>query len=254
MKPWTLAGKRALITGGSKGIGLATVDEFLALGAEVLIAARGREALESVVEERRKAGFAIASVQADVSSEAGRQAVIEAVRSRWEGLDVLVNNAGTNIRRPTVEYTAEEVAHLFAVNFTSAYELTRALYPLLRRGKGAAVINVASVAGMLDVGSGSPYGATKAAMLQMTRNLAGEWAKDGIRVNAVSPWYTETPLASPVLRDPERLERILKRTPLARIADAEEVAAAIAFLAMDKASYITGVNLVVDGGMTIKGL
>lgn len=254
MKPWTLAGKRALITGGSKGIGLATVDEFLALGAEVLIAARGREALESVVEERRKAGFAIAGVQADVSSEAGRQAVIEAVRSRWEGLDVLVNNAGTNIRRPTVEYTAEEVAHLFAVNFTSAYELTRALYPLLRCGKGAAVINIASVAGMLDVGSGSPYGATKAAMLQMTRNLAGEWAKDGIRVNAVSPWYTETPLASPVLRDPERLERILKRTPLARIADAEEVAAAVAFLAMDKASYITGVNLVVDGGMTIKGL
>ncbi|MCS6825111.1 MAG: SDR family oxidoreductase [Caldilinea sp.] len=254
MKPWTLAGKRALITGGSKGIGLATTDEFLALGAEVLIAARGREELERVVEERRNAGFPIAGVQADVSGEAGRQAVIEAVRSRWDGLDVLVNNAGTNIRRPTVEYTAEEVAHLFAVNFTSAYELTRALYPLLRRSKGAAVVNVASVAGMLDVGSGSPYGATKAAMLQMTRNLAGEWAKDGIRVNAVSPWYTETPLASPVLRDPERLERILKRTPLARIAGAEEVAAAIAFLAMDKASYITGVNLVVDGGMTIKGL
>lgn len=254
MNAWTLTGKRALITGGSKGIGLATADEFLALGAEVLIVARGQEELERVVAERRSAGFPIAGVQADVSSEAGRQVVMEAVRTRWEGLDVLVNNAGTNIRRPTVEYTAEEVAHIFAVNFTGAYELTRALYPWLCRGNGAAVVNVASVAGMLDVGSGSPYGATKAAMLQMTRNLAGEWAQDGIRVNAVSPWYTETPLASPVLRDPARLDRILKRTPLARIASAEEVAAAIAFLAMDKASYITGVNLVVDGGMTIKGL
>lgn len=254
MKGWTLAGKRALITGGSKGIGLATADEFLALGAEVLIVARGQEELERVVSERAAAGLTIDGVQADVGSAAGRQMVLDAVRYRWDGLDVLVNNAGTNIRRPTVEYAAEEVVHIFAVNFTSAYELARALHPLLCRGNGAAVINVASVAGMLDVGSGSPYGATKAAMLQMTRNLAGEWARDGIRVNAVSPWYTETPLASPVLRDPERLDRILKRTPLARIATADEVAAAIAFLAMDKASYITGENLVVDGGMTIKGL
>lgn len=254
MKGWTLAGKRALITGGSKGIGLATADEFLALGAEVLIVARGQEKLERVVSERAAAGLKIDGVQADVSSAVGRQMVLDAVRFRWDGLDVLVNNAGTNIRRPTVEYAAEEVAHIFAVNFTSAYELARALHPLLCRGNGAAVINVASVAGMLDVGSGSPYGATKAAMLQMTRNLAGEWARDGIRVNAVSPWYTETPLASPVLRDPERLDRILKRTPLTRIATADEVAAAIAFLAMDKASYITGENLVVDGGMTIKGL
>lgn len=254
MKPWTLAGKRALITGGSKGIGLATADEFLALGAEVLIVARGQAELERVVSERASAGLKVDGVQADVGSAAGRQMVLDAVRFRWDGLDVLVNNVGTNIRRPTVEYMAEEVAHLFAVNFTSAYELARALHPLLCQGAGAAVINVASVAGMLDVGSGSPYGATKAAMLQMTRNLAGEWAQDGIRVNAVSPWYTETPLASPVLRDLERLDRILKRTPLARIATADEVAAAIAFLAMDKASYITGVNLVVDGGMTIKGL
>ena len=91
-------------------------------------------------------------------------------------------------------------------------------------------------------------------MIQLTRNLAGEWARDGIRVNTVSPWYTETPLAAPVLQDPVRLDRIVQRTPLARIATADEVAAAIAFLAMDKASYITGTNLVVDGGMTIKGL
>jgi NAD(P)-dependent dehydrogenase (short-subunit alcohol dehydrogenase family) len=254
MKSWTLQGKRALITGGSKGIGLATADEFLALGAEVLIVARGHEELERVVSERAGAGLKIDGVQADVSNATGRRTVLDAVRFRWDALDVLVNNAGTNTRRPTVDYTPEEVAHIFAVNFTSAYELARALHPLLCHAGGAAVINVASVAGIVDVGSGSPYGATKAAMIQMTRNLASEWAQDGIRVNAVSPWYTETPLASPVLRDPARLERILKRTPLARIATADEVAAAIAFLSMDKASYITGENLVVDGGMTIKGL
>jgi NAD(P)-dependent dehydrogenase (short-subunit alcohol dehydrogenase family) len=254
MKAWTLTGKRALITGGSKGIGLAATDEFLAVGAEVLIVARGQADLERVVSERAAAGLKIDGVQADVGSAAGRQTVLDAVRFRWDALDVLVNNAGTNIRRPTVEYAAEQVQQIFETNFTSAYELTRALHPLLCAGSGASVINVASVAGMLDVGSGSPYAATKAALIQLTRNLAGEWARDGIRANVVSPWYTETPLAAPVLQDAERLDRILQRTPLARIAAAEEVAAAIAFLAMDKAAYITGANLVVDGGMTIKGL
>ncbi|HQY91761.1 SDR family oxidoreductase [Caldilinea sp.] len=254
MSAWTLAGKRALITGGSKGIGLAAADEFLALGADVLIVARGEQELQRVVAARVAQGLLIAGVAADVGAVGGRAAIMEAVHARWDGLDILVNNAGTNIRRATVDYALEQVVHLIDVNLLSAYELTRALYPLLRQGAGPAVVNVASVAGMLDVGSGSPYALTKAALIQVTRSLAGEWAGAGIRVNVVSPWYTETPLAMPVLQDAERLDRILQRTPLARIATADEVAAAIAFLAMDKASYITGANLVVDGGMTIKGL
>lgn len=254
MKHWSLEGKRALITGGSKGIGLAAADEFLALGAEVLIVARGAAELRRVVDERVAAGLPIAGIAADVGAEMGRRAVIEAVTARWHGLDTLVNNAGTNIRRPTVAYELQQVLQILDVNLMSAYELTRALFPWLRRGNGPSVINIASVAGMVDVGSGTPYAMTKAALIQLTRNLAGEWANEGIRVNAVSPWYTETPLAAPVLQDPERLDCIVTRTPLARVATADEVAAAIAFLAMDKASYITGENLVVDGGMTIKGL
>lgn len=254
MKQWTLAGKRALITGGSKGIGLAAADEFLALGAQVLIVARGETELARVVGERAGAGLPIDGVAADVGTPAGLQTIVDAVRYRWDALDVLVNNAGTNIRRPTVDYSTEQARQILDTNFLSAFELSRLLHPLLCRGAGATVINVASVAGTLDVGSGTPYAASKAAMIQLTRNLAGEWARDAIRVNAVSPWYTETPLAAPVLQDPVRLDRIVQRTPLARIATADEVAAAIAFLAMDKASYITGTNLVVDGGMTIKGL
>ena len=254
MNAWTLAGKRTLITGGSKGIGLAAADEFLALGAQVLIVARGAAELERVVSERAAVGLPIDGIAADVSTATGLQTIVDAVRFRWDALDVLVNNAGTNIRRPTVDYRPEQARQILETNFMSAFELSRALHPQLCRGAGASVINVASVAGTLDVGSGTPYAASKAAMIQLTRNLAGEWARDGIRVNAVSPWYTETPLAAPVLQDPVRLDRIVQRTPLARIATADEVAAAIAFLAMDKASYITGTNLVVDGGMTIKGL
>ncbi len=216
--------------------------------------ARGAAELERVVSERAAVGLPIDGIAADVSTATGLQTIVDAVRFRWDALDVLVNNAGTNIRRPTVDYSPEQARQILETNFMSAFELSRALHPQLCRGAGASVINVASVAGTLDVGSGTPYAASKAAMIQLTRNLAGEWARDGIRVNTVSPWYTETPLAAPVLQDPVRLERIVQRTPLARIATADEVAAAIAFLAMDKASYITGTNLVVDGGMTIKGL
>ncbi len=121
-------------------------------------------------------------------------------------------------------------------------------------GSGASVVNVASVAGRVDVGSGAPYGMTKAALIQLSRNLAVEWARHGIRVNAVSPWYTDTPLVETVLNNPDRLQRIIDRTVLERVAQPEEVAAVAAFLAMDKASYITGQNIEIDGGMAAKGI
>src|SRR5262249_52673053 len=118
----------------------------------------------------------------------------------------------------------------------------------------ASVINVASVAGLTAMLTGVPYAVTKAAMLQATRTLALEWAKDGIRVNAVAPWYTRTPLAAPILERPEAHATIVARTPLGRVAEPPEVARAIAFLAMDASSYVTGQCLVVDGGFTIHGL
>ncbi len=159
-----------------------------------------------------------------------------------------------NIRKSFTEYTAAEYRQIFETNLTSALALTQACYPRLQKAGRAAVINVASVAALVDVRSGAPYGMTKAALIQMTRHLAVEWAPDGIRVNAISPWYTRTPLAEPVLNQPERLRLILDRTPLGRIAEPEEVSGIIAFLAMDKAAYITGQNIVVDGGMTVKGM
>ncbi|MBK7869856.1 MAG: SDR family oxidoreductase [Saprospiraceae bacterium] len=252
MKTWTLEGKTALITGGSKGIGLATADEFLALGAEVLIAARGEEALDEVLMERK--GQQIQGIAADVATEEGRNIIITKVNNLWGKLDILVNNAGINIRKMTVEYESAEARKIFEINLFSVFELCRSLYPYLLKGNNASIINVASVAGVFDVKSGSPYGMTKAAEIQLTRHLAAEWAPDKIRVNAISPWYTITPLTDAVLSIPERLQGIIDRTPLGRVADAEEMAAAVAFLAMDKASYITGQNLMVDGGMSIKGL
>lgn len=254
MHKWTLTGKKALVTGGTKGIGQATALELLALGAEVGIVARNAAEVEQLVAEWQGQGYQVWGIAADLVRPDDRGDILEAIQGRWDHLDILVNNVGTNIRKAFTEYDSTEYRHIFDTNLTSAMGLTQSLFPLLEKAGKGSVINVASVAGMVDVRSGAPYGMTKAALIQMSRHLAVEWAPFGIRVNTVSPWYTRTPLAEPVLQQPDRLQHILDRTPLGRIAEAEEVAAAIAFLAMDGAGYITGHNLVVDGGMTVQGL
>ena len=254
MSAWNLKDKRILITGATKGIGLAAAEEMLQLGAKLFFVARTRKDVEQVTQQFHDQGYEVNGLAVDMSDEGDRRWLVKSVEKRWEGLDVLVNNVGMNIRKSFSEYSKKEYHRILETNLISALELTKSLLPLLQMGRGANIINVASVAGLVDVRSGAIYGMTKAALIQMTRHLAVEWAPFGIRVNAVSPWYTRTPLAEPVLEQPERLQAILDRTPLNRIAEAEEVAAAIAFLAMDKASYITGQNLVADGGMMVSGL
>lgn len=240
MSNWDLKGKRALVTGGTRGIGAATVAELIGLGAEVLYVARTSDGPNCIA--------------VNVSSPAGRASIAAAVRDRWGALDILVNNAGMNIRKPWVRLAPEEQATVIGTNLLGPAELLRALHPLLAKGTAPAVVNVASVAALVDVGSGAAYALSKAALRQLTRSLAVEWAADGIRVNAVAPWYIRTPLTEPVLSQPERLERILARTPMRRVGDPEEVAAAIAFLCMGKASFITGECIMVDGGFLCQGL
>jgi Tropinone reductase 1 len=254
MKSWNLKDKKALITGGTKGIGLAIVNEFARLGAEVFIIARGKEDLSALIGKLKSDGHNADGLAGDLSDAGFRRQLEQAVSAKWKSLDILVNNVGTNIRKRLVEYTEEEYRKVFEVNLFTAIEMSRLFFPHLSSSGNGSVINMASIAGSMDVITGAPYGMTKASLIQMSRHLAAEWAQFNIRVNAVSPWYIDTPLASPILSQPERVAKILARTPMNRIGQPDEVAGIVAFLAMEHSSYITGQNIIVDGGMSIKGL
>lgn len=250
---WTLAGKKALITGATKGIGLAIAQEFLALGAEVMIVARNGETIDHQLKMYQQQGLPVQGIAADVAVAGDRQAILQQVQQRWGALDILVNNVGTNIRKKTMDYTEEEYVSIFQTNLTSVFELCRLCYPLLKAGDRSSIVNVGSVAGLTVVRTGSPYAMTKAALVQLTRSLAVEWAEDGIRVNAVAPWFIHTPLTESLLSKPEVLNAVQSRTPLGRVGEPEEISGLVAFLCMPTASYITGQCIAVDGGFVSFG-
>jgi Tropinone reductase 1 len=245
---WHLRGRSALVTGGTRGIGRAVVDELRGLGASVMIVARTQADVDAAIAE-----LGVTGVAADVTVAADRARIVAAAQARGP-LHVLVHNAGSNVRGPLVGYDDATIERLIALNLTAPILLSRDLHPLLRDANDASVILLGSVAGLVALPTGVAYGAAKAGLSQVARTLALEWARDGIRVNTVAPWYIRTPLVEPVLGNPEALAKILARTPLARIGEPHEVAATIAFLAMPAASYITGQTLAVDGGMSIQGL
>ena len=247
---WRLDGKLALVTGASAGIGFATARELVSLGADVLLNGRDLNSLENARDEILEE-FPLRDVQifpADVSRDEERRDLIDWVEDFDEGLHILINNAGGNKSMPATDYSDEEWRHLFELNTFSAFEISRFCHPMLVKHAATSVVNVGSVSGVTHVRTGAVYGMTKAAMHQMTRNLAVEWAEDGIRVNSVAPWYIRTRRTSEKLADPEYLDDVLLRTPMGRVGEPEEVAAAIAFLCMPAASYITGECVAVDGG------
>lgn len=196
---WSLPSKAtAVVTGGTKGIGHAIVTELAGTHhCRVLTCSRNVEEINACLEEWKSLGYDVEGVVADVATADGRSKLIEDIRTFVGSgkLDILVNNVGTNIRKPSIEYTQEDIDFVMNTNFVSMFGVTIGCYEFLKRERGeqsSSVVNIGSVSGVTCMKSGTPYAATKAAMNQVTGNWACEWGPDGIRVNCVAPWYINT--------------------------------------------------------------
>jgi NAD(P)-dependent dehydrogenase (short-subunit alcohol dehydrogenase family) len=251
----TFDGKTVLVTGAAKGIVQAVAAHMVREGARVVMIDRDGAALDAAAAElnRTTSGSALA-LTADVSSSAEVTRAVESAATHFNGLDVVVNNAGIHFARALEEYTDEEWQRIFAVNVNGAFYTTRAALPALRRSRGV-IVMVSSMTALVGQDRGAAYVATKGALVSMTRALALELAADGIRVNCVCPAGVDTPLLrswAATLPDPDAVLRgQADMHLLKRLATADDIAATIAFLASPAASFITGTIVPVEGGATL---
>ncbi|TVU23802.1 hypothetical protein EJB05_26184, partial [Eragrostis curvula] len=249
---WSLAGATALVTGGSKGIGHAIVEELAGFGARVHMCARNAAELEACRRRWAEKGLVVTVSVCDVAVRADRVALMDTVKAAFDGkLDILVNNAGQLLFGAATECTGEDYARVMATNLESCFHLTQLAHPLLRNAGGASVVNVSSIASYIAFPGLALYCTSKGAMNQLTRSLAAEWAQDKIRVNCVAPGVITTDMTKHV--PPEAMERELTRIPLRRCGKPEEVASVVSFLCMPASSFVTGQDITIDGGRTISG-
>ncbi len=250
MDVFSLANDRAIVTGGGSGLGAAIAECLIAAGARVVICGRQEDTLRQTCE---RLGARASCVVYDVTDVDGADRLVEVAAGKNDGpATILINNAGIHLRKPALDESAEEFRRLFDTHVLGARALARAAAPsMIEQGKGS-VVFITSMAAVFGLPGVAAYSAAKSALLGLVRALAVEWSPHGVRVNAIAPGWIDTPMLHRSLSaDPERRRRILARTPLGRFGEASDIGWAAVYLCSSQAKFVTGQQLVVDGGVSI---
>jgi len=248
-----LEGRTAVVTGASSGMGVLFARALAEAGAHVVVAARRRDRLESVADDLRRVGGEVRAVTCDVSRGDDVDALVAAVRKDFGGVDVLVNNAGYTSVVPAEEQSLDDWRGQIDTNLTGVFLCAQRFGRLMLEAGRGSIVNVASVLGL--VGSGqvaqAAYAASKGGVVNLTRELAAQWARRGVRVNALAPGWFPTEMTEEMFGDDQSLRWMRTRTPMGRGGELEELAGPLLFLASDASSFVTGQVLAVDGGWTV---
>ena len=252
MQKQSTTGKRtAFVTGASYGIGAATALALARNGFDVAVAATRVENLSNVVAQLETTGARVVPLALDLCANSSIEQTMAAVTGAFGNLDVLVNNASVPLRKAAAEVTPQEWDAVMQPNLTGTFFMCQQMgRHLIGSGRPGCIINMASTHGIVALAERLVYGVSKAAVMHMTKMLAIEWAQHGIRVNSIAPGTVDTPSRAAFLADPKTREMMLNRVPLHRLGTADEVAAAVCYLASPEAAYITGHTLIMDGGLT----
>lgn len=246
-----LKGKIAMVTGSSKGLGEASAVALAKAGADVAVCGRNTVDIERVVARLRALGSNAAGFVNDVTQKNVVHESVGAIMAHFGQIDILINNAGTNYRTSVLEYPEEEWDRIININLKGYYLVTQAVAPqMIKRGYGK-VINMSSILGRIAIINQLAYASAKGGVEQMTKIMALEWAKKGVRVNAIAPTYFETEMVKQIRNDKERYKFIQDRTPMGRWGKLEEIEGIVIFLASHASDFITGQSIAIDGGWTI---
>jgi len=250
MKTRTLVGKNAVITGASRGLGLSIAEALAEAGARVALVARDRQRLRAATEQLSSRDLAVESLVADVKRETEVNAMADAVASRFGKVQILVNNAGINLRQPLAEFTLAEWQEVLDTNLTGAFLVTRALLPHMRGQGYGRIINLTSMMSHVALPQRTAYCASKFGLLGLTRALALELAPERITVNGISPGPFATEINRPLLESAELSQWFVSRIPLGRWGESRDIGQLALYLCSEAAGFITGADIVIDGGWT----
>jgi NAD(P)-dependent dehydrogenase (short-subunit alcohol dehydrogenase family) len=247
-----LKGRSAVITGGSRGLGEAMAKALAAEGAQIALVARDRTRLERVRSDIAANGAVAEVFVADVTREDEVARVAEEIKTRFGSPQIRINNAGTNVRKNLVDFTLEEFRSVLDASLISTFLISRALVPGMKGVGYGRIINMTSTMSHVSIAGRTAYSSAKAALLGFTRALALELAADGITVNGISPGPTGTDMNRPLMNDPELNAQIVANIPVARWGKVEEIGALACYLCSDAAGFITGTDILIDGGWTAR--